>query len=59
MFFFPIEINPVIINILCTLFTYKDEGGSYDSRLWQALTKVILDLGLWQALTKVIIDLGI
>ncbi len=46
MFFFPIKINHVIINILCTLFTYKDEGGSCDSGLRQALTKVILDLGI-------------
>ncbi len=44
MFFFPIKINHVIINILFTLFTYKDEGGCCDSGLWQALTKVILDL---------------
>ncbi len=46
MFFFPIKINQVIIIILGNLFTYKDEGGSCDSSLWQALTKVILDLGI-------------
>ncbi len=43
MFFFPIKINHTITNILCTLFTHKDEGGSCDSSRWQAITKVILD----------------
>ncbi len=33
-----------MINILYTLLICKDEGGSCDSDLWQALTKVILDL---------------
>ncbi len=46
MFFIPIKINHIIINILFTLFTYKDEGGSCDSGLWQALTKVIIALGI-------------
>ncbi len=36
-----------MINILCTLLIYKDEGGSCDSGLRQALTKVILDLYIY------------
>ncbi len=31
----------------CTIFTYKDEGGSCDSGLWQALTQVIIDIYIY------------
>ncbi len=44
MFFFATKINYATINILCNIFTYKDERGSCDSDLWLALTKVIIDL---------------
>ncbi len=40
-------VPSVINNILCTLFTYKDEGGSCDSSLWQTSTKVMLDLYIY------------
>ncbi len=36
------------INILCTIFTYKDDGDSCDSGLWQALIKVILDIYIYK-----------
>ncbi len=38
----PTKITNTVINILCTIFNYKGEGGSCDSGLWQTLTKVIL-----------------
>ncbi len=34
MFFIPTKIKNAMINIVCTIFTYKDEGGSCDSDLW-------------------------
>ncbi len=52
MFFIPTKINYTMINILCTLyilctlFPYKNEGGSCDSGHSQAL-KVIIDLYIY------------
>ncbi len=43
MFFIPTKIKNAMINILCTIFTYKDEGSGF----WQALTKVILDFYIY------------
>ncbi len=33
VFFIWTKIKNTVINILCTIFTYKDEGGSYNSGL--------------------------
>ncbi len=44
LFFFPTKINYATINIPYAVSIYKDEGGYCDSGIWQALTKVILDL---------------
>ncbi len=44
MFFILTKIKNAMINILCINFTYKDDIGSCDRSLWQALIKVILDL---------------
>ncbi len=41
------KIKNTMINILCIIFTYKCESGSCDSSLWQALTKIILDLYIY------------
>ncbi len=43
MFFILTKINYAMIDILWTLFTYNNEGGSCDGGLWQALTKAIID----------------
>ncbi len=44
VFVIPVKIKNTMINILCTIFTYKDEGGSCDNGLWQVLTKVTIVL---------------
>ncbi len=45
MFFILTKIKNAMINMLYTIFTYKDKGGYIDSSLGEALTtEVFLDL---------------
>ncbi len=52
LFFFTLHSIYYLLYNICTIITYKDEGGCCDNSFWQTLTKVVIDLYIYNVRDK-------